>query len=230
MMGLVAIGCGGRPIGAPADGQVLDAFSEDAGRDQSSGAFCATGPKVMIDGALLTVSRVESGPIYMGCCDGWYARFVAVRPAGQEVRVTFSLKWAGGTPPSPPQHLDLSQKPQGGSGFSVACDPVAACGVLSPLEASFKGTLDTTPTGAFPGHHIDLCLTATPKGSDKTLKPVRLSAKQQLIVLTNPQCDWGKDWTCNHDPVSSIKGRCNGDGTCTCHAGSKKVPSSGKCR
>ena len=103
--------------------------------------------------------------------------------------------------------------------------------MLNPFDAAFEGTLDTTPTGAFPGYHIDLCLSATPNGKDKQSKPVRLSARQQLIVLTNPQCDWGKDQTCNHDPfVSSIKGTCNGDGTCTCHEGSKKVPITGKCQ
>lgn len=236
---LVAVSaCDGRAIGVVPDG------SPPASSDSSaaipimdlaspSDAFCAGGPRLMIDGELILVSRVESGPIYMGCCDGWFARFVAHRSTGQEVRVTFSFRWAGGRSPPPPQHFDLAKSQgNGGMGFYVECDPASECGVLNPFDAVFAGTLDTTPTGAFPGYYIDLCLSATPKDTAQpNAKPVRLSARHELIVLTNPQCDWGKDQTCNQDPwISSFKGKCNGDGTCTCVEGAKKVPNTGKCQ
>ena len=228
-----ACACDGRAIGVNGDAQVPASDAAAAVADLSSGGFCASGPRVMIDGAELPVSRVESGPIYMGCCDGWFARFVARQSSGQEVRVTFSFRWAGGQPPPSPHHFDLSS-PQGtdGMGVYVECDPSAACGSLSPYDAAFSGTLDTTPTSAFPGYHIDLCLSASPTSvADPSARPVRLSARQQLIILTNPQCDWGKDQTCNHDPwVSSIKGTCNGDGTCTCLEGAEKDPATGRCK
>jgi hypothetical protein len=36
-------------------------------------------------------------------------------------------------------------------------------------------------------------------------------------AITEPVCDYGRDWTCNDDPaISSIHGQCEEDGTCTC--------------
>lgn len=49
-------------------------------------------------------------------------------------------------------------------------------------------------------------------------------------VEAEAACTPGLDQTCNDSPiVSSLMGRCEPDGTCTCYAGTALNPATGRC-
>ncbi len=52
-----------------------------------------------------------------------------------------------------------------------------------------------------------------------------------VIDAGSPSCTFGQDQTCNDDPaISALWGECLSDGTCFCHAGTTRSPSTGRCR
>ena len=85
-----------------------------------------------------------------------------------------------------------------------------------------------SPNRAHPGASVDLCVTAeAKKTATGTLRSFQLSLRGLPLKYT---CELGIDPSCNHNlMVSSTRGKCNPDGSCTCLPGAQQVLTSGKC-
>ncbi len=65
------------------------------------------------------------------------------------------------------------------------------------------------------------------KTAKGTLRSFQISLKAMPLKYS---CELGVDPSCNHSlMVSSTKGKCNADGSCSCQPGALLVLTSGKC-
>ena len=93
---------------------------------------------------------------------------------------------------------------------------------------AFKGYLEYQSLLGAPAVQVTVCLDAAPLGPANPKKhPIRLWASKLLV---NKVCVPKMDQTCNYDPkISSLRGKCNDDSTCTCNPGAMKM-ANGKCQ
>jgi len=239
---LLLVGCGGRPIpfsdalladgsraseagGRDARADAL-APAHEARADRAAPGFCSGGgAKVMLGGATLTATSIESGTTITECCDGEIVTVHATDAAGQPVSITFMLlRFPKSTLPS---HLDLAALPPGIT-IGVRCSPYGACGSHDVERSTFEGYADLTSTSAFPGYQLTLCLAASPNApTTPPAQPVRIWASS---VTIHTACTHGVEQSCNDSPlVSAIYGHCAADGTCVCNPGHPLNPASGRC-
>ena len=69
------------------------------------------------------------------------------------------------------------------------------------------------------------CKSDPPKKSGFAFAPASATQKPEHA------CTFGLDQSCNDDPlVSSKRGACNQDGTCSCNPGYSQSPTTGKCK
>ena len=106
--------------------------------------------------------------------------------------------------------------------------PSSSCTLHHRQDADFQGEATFTLAGAYPGASVDLCVTAeAKKTATGTLRSFQLSLRSMPLKYT---CELGIDSSCNHSlMVSSTKGKCNADGSCSCLPGAQQVLTSGKC-
>jgi hypothetical protein len=191
-----------------------------------AGTLCSGADKLVVDGNQLAISTVKSSPTITSCCTGEQVSVHALDAAGVPAVVTFAMLRFPEASDGVTQ-IDLTSPPKGW-GFFFKCEPYLACGYLNTSNSGFSGTVSR----AFPVTGSDLmvtvCATAVPlAGAPPETKPVALYLKD---VLIHRACTPGMDQTCNYDPmISSIKGVCNEDGTCTCARSTTKMPN-GKCK
>jgi hypothetical protein len=213
---------GPRADGARADRPAIDrAMHRDGPLD-----FCGGQPTAIVDGTALPVAQVKTGiQSTASCCGpGEMIRFMGTDASGKTFELGFSMLRFPSTPTV--THLDLGSPPSGWF-LSVDCQPSSLCGgpYVRPDNSSFTGTVDLAPAGAIPQETLTLCLSTTPKPTSSA-KPVKLSVTGVLVHLV---CAPGMDQMCNNDPsISSLRGTCNEDSTCTCNSGSP-LPTTGKC-
>ena len=117
-----------------------------------------------------------------------------------------------------------------GSHMARATSPCSSsnCTLHHKQDADFQGEATFALAGSYPGASVDLCVTAAAKKTAKgTLRSFQLSLRGIPLKFT---CELGIDSTCNHNlMVSSTKGKCNADGSCSCLPGAQQVLTSGKC-
>ena len=106
--------------------------------------------------------------------------------------------------------------------------PSSSCTLHHKQDADFKGEASFNLAGSYPGASVDLCVTAeAKKTATGTLRSFQLSLRGMPLKYT---CELGIDSSCNHSlMVSSTKGKCNADGSCSCLPGAQQVLTSGKC-
>ena len=106
--------------------------------------------------------------------------------------------------------------------------PTSSCTLHHKQDADFKGEATFALAGSHPGASVDLCVTAAAKKTATgTLRSFQLSLRGLPLKFT---CELGIDSTCNHSlMVSSTKGKCNANGSCSCLPGAQMVLTSGKC-
>ena len=106
--------------------------------------------------------------------------------------------------------------------------PSSSCTLHHRQDADFQGEATFTLAGSYPGASVDLCVTAeAKKTATGTLRSFQLSLQGLPLKYT---CELGIDPSCNHNlMVSSTRGKCNPDGSCTCLPGAQQVLTSGKC-
>lgn len=221
------------PDGAPpatdllaADRGLVDLGPGADAAQPDMGTFCSGPAKLVVDGAQLSIATIESSPTITNCCVGEQITVHAHDAAGAAVAVTFAMlrfpEASDGL-----QTIDLAS-PATGWGFFFKCDPYLACGYPNSSNSSFSGTL----LRAFPVTGNDLKVTVCASAAPKATAPPETRSVDLYLkdVLIHRECTPGMDQTCNHDPlVSSFKGTCEADGTCTCAPGTTKMPD-GKCK
>lgn len=191
-----------------------------------AGTFCSGPNKLVVDGNQLSISTIKSSPTMTSCCTGEQVVSHAMDAAGAPVGVTFAMLRFPEASDSV-QQIDLASPAKGWS-FFFKCDPYLACGYPNTSNSSFSGSIARAYPGTGNDLKVTVCATAVPlTGAPPETKPVRLYLKD---VLIHRDCTPGMDQTCNYDPmISSIKGVCNEDGTCTCARSATKMPN-GKCK
>jgi len=217
-----------RRVDRSADGPMLRVDGRREGGAADGPPFCGGPPQATVGGMAVPVSQVTTGiQVAASCCGpGESIRFHGGTAAG-----TFTINFQMVRFPNVPAatHLDLGNLPSGWF-VSVECNLTALCGgpYIRPDNSTLSGTVDLTPAGAIPQETLTLCLSSTPNGTMPGLKPIRLSVTGVLVHLV---CAPGMDQMCNNDPsISSLRGKCNDDSTCTCNPGATLVPSTGKCQ
>ena len=162
------------------------------------------------------------------CCPpGEVINFKTYNPKGQSVEISVQVARFPNTPLPPTATIDLA-KPPAGWYFGVYCTPSSFCGNAHPSSHAFKGYLKYQSLLGSPAVQVTVCLEATPLDPTNPLqKPIRLWASN---VMVNKVCVPQMNQTCNYDPIiSSLRGVCNPDSTCTCNPGSTKM-ANGKCK
>ena len=106
--------------------------------------------------------------------------------------------------------------------------PSSSCTLHHKQDADFQGAATFALASSHPGASVDLCVTAeAKKTSTGTLRSFQLSLRGMPLKYT---CELGIDPSCNHNlMVSSTRGKCNADGSCSCLPGAQQVLTSGKC-
>ncbi len=241
---LLVTACGTRAVavdGAPA--AALD--SSPSSRDQrgmdvpvtpdrlrldGAAGFCASAPRLRVGDQELAVTGVKASLATMAsCCEpGATVEVSATDTSGAAVKVIFAMLRFPNTPPV--THLDLASPPSGWVLLLYCEGPsgVGLCGAQRlDTEVTLTGAVEVSAASAVPAEDLTVCLTATPKPGAQA-KAVQLSVSKLRLNLA---CTPGMDQTCNEDSlISSLRGKCNDDGTCTCDAGATKIVSTGKCK
>lgn len=198
--------------------------------DRGAPATFCKGPHALeVSKKPFKVSNVASHMGYIGSCcgPGEIIDFNTLTANGASAKISLRIARFINVTLPPSIKLDLSKLPKGWL-VSTSCTPSSFCGQSHPTTHAFKGWIEIKSLLGAPAVEVSACVTVhlTPpiKPNDR---PVKLWANK---VLVNKVCVPGMDQTCNDDPkISSIKGKCNQNSTCTCNAGSKKTPN-GKCR
>lgn len=179
-------------------------------------------------GSTLAVSKVvTSTNVVASCCGpGEVMVFKTVTASGKPLEISLQVARFPGVSLGPKVKVDLAKPPKGWY-FGVYCNPSSVCGIAHTTTHDFKGYLEYQSLLGAPAVQVTVCLDATPNNPTNPYKhPLRLWASK---VLVNKACVPKMDQTCNYDPkISSLRGTCNDDSTCTCNPGAKKM-ANGKC-
>ena len=210
----------------------------DTSAPKDSGApkfpWCTGSANARVDNKPHKVAQVESRTsVLASCCPaGEEISLVTLGPQGKQVKLNLEVSRFPNIKIQP--KVDLGQPPKGWF-YRVRCSPTDRCGILSANNALLSGyfTYKQILSDAGPAVDVTICLEAKPKTSAPPMppnpysKPVRLWTGK---VRVHQACVWGMHQTCNQDKkVSSLRGKCNDNSTCTCNPGAKKVAATGKC-
>jgi hypothetical protein len=225
---------GARREGAPGDrprlvveGGAREGGLPDSARGELPGFCSGVQPRLVFNSASWQVTEVRGATaVLASCCGpGELVRFLAVDAVGKPKEVSLEIVRFPNAPAA--NHVDVA-KPPAGWVVAVRCDSADKCGLLRSDSATLAGSVDYAYCGAIPCVRLDICIAVSASASSPPgFSSLGLYARQ---VLVNMACTQGMDQSCNEDPkVSSLRGKCNDDSTCTCVAGATKVTSSGKC-
>lgn len=197
--------------------------------DQGAPAtFCQGGPAAQVDNKPVKVSKVASHMDYIASCcgPGEVIDFQSLNANGTTSIISLQItRWPNVTLP-PSIKLNLAN-PNKGWYVAIYCSGSPSCGSAFTTSHAFEGWIEIQSLLGGPAVQISACVTAKPTNPITPNKHhIRLWAHK---VLVNKVCVPGMDQTCNADPkISSLRGKCNPDSTCTCIAGAKKM-ANGKC-
>ena len=215
--------------GNPGDRAVyLDLFPPrpDAGGSLS---FCKGGPYAQVKSETLKVKGTRGHSDYVASCcgPGEVVTLESLFSDGKGVDISFQIARFPNVKLPPKIKIDLA-KPPAGWFFAINCNPSSLCGSAHPSDSTFKGWLEIQSLLGAPAVQVSLCVSTTPKAPTNPYKrPMKLWAAK---VLVNKACVPGMDQTCNNDPkISSLRGKCQANSTCTCNPGAQKMPN-GKCQ
>lgn len=192
-------------------------------------SFCKGPPMAEVDGSKFAVSGFKTGLQWVASCcpPGEVITFNLIDSRGKPAEISLEIARFPGTTLKPTQKLDLAHPPKGWL-FMVRCSSNLSCGPISDSTSQLSGTLELNSLLGSPALEATICLSAKPKApSSPYTRPVKLWTSK---VVVNTACVPGMDQTCNYDPkISSLRGKCNPDSTCTCNPGAQKQPN-GKCK
>ena len=214
-------------LSKPADlPQKLDAAKLDAATPLS---FCKGAPHAEADKSPLKVDKIVTSMNYVASCcpPGEVIAFKTINAKGQPLEVSLQVARFPGTKLPPSIKLDLAKPPTGWY-FAIYSNPSTFYGHAHTSSHSFKGYLEFSSLLGSPAVQVTACVEATPLDTTNPNKHhFKLWASK---VLVNKVCVPQMDQTCNYDPmISSLRGKCNADSTCTCNPGSTKM-ANGKCK
>ncbi len=213
---------------APAD---LPPPKPDKAKQPDAGPLthCQGAPRAHAGGSSLAVSKVATSTnVVASCCGpGEVLAFKTVAANGKPLEISLQVARFPGVTLGPKVKVDLAKPPKGWY-FGVYCNPSSVCGIAHTTSHAFKGYLEYQSLLGAPAVQVTVCLDAAPLGPANPKKhPIRLWASKLLV---NKVCVPKMDQTCNYDPkISSLRGKCNDDSTCTCNPGAMKM-ANGKCQ
>ena len=237
---LAVSGCAERNVPAGADGTAVpldgsaaaDAHNKRDFHEPDSGGsanFCKGKAYAAVDGKPLQISRLSTYVDFVASCCGPapVVDFEATRADGSQAKVRLYMANMPNMKPQPKVRLDLSALPKGWF-VGVRCDPSSMCGVVSTSTSSFAGFIEIQSLLGGPAVQVTACVEISPKGPSNP--PAHRIKLWSPPVTVNTACVPGMHQTCNVDPkISSLRGKCNDDSTCTCTPPAKKTPN-GKCQ
>lgn len=205
----------------PSDQHTVRDMVADAPPDASS-AFCASAEsRAVADGRELPVI-VETGTTMTMESVGEEIRFVPNSSTNEVFEIFFTILHYQNVPVLPVQHFDLAQPPQGWI-FIGGCTPYQLCHGLGGSKISGFLSIERL-VGGPPGYKASLCAEYEPTAPGDVR--FQLVAKN---IWINTACIYNMESSCNADPeISSLRGHCNLDGTCTCNPDATPT-SDGKC-
>lgn len=191
--------------------------------------FCQGGPAAAIDGKPVKVDKVISHmDVVASCCGpGELINFKIFSASGSAATISLQVARFPNVPLPSQIKLDLANPPKGWL-VALYCYPSSSCGMAHSSSHAFSGWLELKSLLGAPAVEVSACLEATPTNPITPNKhAIKLWAGK---VVVNKVCVPTMHQTCNFDPmISSLRGACNPDSTCTCNPGAKKMPN-GKCQ
>lgn len=190
---------------------------------------CVGAARVNASGVDLKVDKIATSMNYVASCcpPGEVLAFKTITPKGQPVEVSLQVARFPNTKLPPHIKIDLAKPPTGWY-VAIYCNPSSFCGNAHSTSHAFTGHLEISSMLGSPSVQVTACVAAKPLDTTNPYKhPIKLWASK---VLVNKVCVPKMDQTCNYDPmISSLRGKCNDDSTCTCNPGSTKMVN-GKCK
>jgi len=218
--------CSARQVtGAALDAAGTDLATHDGASDAVDGAlpsFCSGAQqRLTINGLPVTLSGVTAKVGVTNLCNT--QTFYVMLKGGPGMQFYLCLD---GVAPNAAR-IRMSDL---GSHMARATSPCPSsnCTLHHRQDADFEGEAAFALAGSYPGASVDLCVTAAAKKTATgTLGSFQLSLRGLPLKFT---CELGIDPSCNYNlMVSSTRGKCNPDGSCTCLPGAQQVLTSGKC-